>query len=405
MSSEDKLKAKIEAQLEGARGGGLRSSMRRWVDPQTLKTLQLGGLFGLWYLFNIYFNIYNKRALNNFPFPVTATLVHLGVASLLMVVLWGLRLQKRPQLSGQVVWQLLPLGVLHAFGFTTTNTSLGSVNVSFTHTIKAMEPFFTVILSTIFLGYIPSLPIMLTLTPIVGGVILASVSELSFTWIGFINAMASNLCFQSRNVLSKRYMTQASYSSLEASGTEVLDQTNLFACITILATLLLLPYWAYVDGATVASGAAAAAAKVPIGQITWWCVAAGLCRFGDVLTSYALLAKVIPVTHSVGNCVKRVVVIAASVVVFKTPMTGMNLFGTGMALTGVFLYSAVKNATESKVSAGRASAKTAFELQPLAWWNSLVAPLLKVLGAKGKKEEGDYKKTDKKEDEPPEYNL
>lgn len=26
-----------------------------------VKTLQLGALFGLWYLFNIYFNIYNKQ--------------------------------------------------------------------------------------------------------------------------------------------------------------------------------------------------------------------------------------------------------------------------------------------------------------------------------------------------------
>jgi solute carrier family 35 protein E1 len=25
------------------------------------KTLELGALFGLWYLFNIYFNIYNKQ--------------------------------------------------------------------------------------------------------------------------------------------------------------------------------------------------------------------------------------------------------------------------------------------------------------------------------------------------------
>jgi solute carrier family 35 protein E1 len=26
-----------------------------------MKTLWLGSLFGLWYLFNIYFNIYNKQ--------------------------------------------------------------------------------------------------------------------------------------------------------------------------------------------------------------------------------------------------------------------------------------------------------------------------------------------------------
>lgn len=32
-----------------------------------------------------------------------------------------------------------------------------------------------------------------------------------------------------------------------------------------------------------------------------------VCRFGDVLSSFVILQKVTPVTHSVGNCVKRVV--------------------------------------------------------------------------------------------------
>ncbi|WVZ93753.1 hypothetical protein U9M48_039710 [Paspalum notatum var. saurae] len=38
-----------DAAAEEEEGGGL------------VKTLQLGALFGLWYLFNIYFNIYNKQ--------------------------------------------------------------------------------------------------------------------------------------------------------------------------------------------------------------------------------------------------------------------------------------------------------------------------------------------------------
>jgi len=37
-----------------------------------MKTLQLGSLFGLWYLFNIYFNIYNKQV------SVPAVLLSLG---------------------------------------------------------------------------------------------------------------------------------------------------------------------------------------------------------------------------------------------------------------------------------------------------------------------------------------
>ena len=40
-----------------------------------------------------------------------------------------------------------------------------------------MEPFFSVVLSMIFLGDVPSLAVLATLAPIVGGVALASVSE------------------------------------------------------------------------------------------------------------------------------------------------------------------------------------------------------------------------------------
>ncbi|RRT49060.1 hypothetical protein B296_00037562 [Ensete ventricosum] len=70
-----------------------------------------------------------------------------------------------------------------------------------------------------------------------------------------------------------------------------------------------------------------------------------------------ILARVSPVTHSVGNCVKRVVVIVTSVLFFRTPVSPINSLviftfillclpsvavGTGIALAGVFLYSRVK---------------------------------------------------------------
>lgn len=47
---------------------------------------------------------------------------------------------------------ILPLAAVHTLGNLFTNMSLGKVAVSFTHTIKAMEPFFSVILSAMFLG-------------------------------------------------------------------------------------------------------------------------------------------------------------------------------------------------------------------------------------------------------------
>lgn len=43
--------------------------------------------------------------------------------------------------------------------------------------------------------------------------------------------------------------------------------------------------------------------------------------------SYMILQRVTPVTHSIGNCVKRVIVIIASVLVFQNPMSLQNKIG------------------------------------------------------------------------------
>jgi solute carrier family 35 protein E1 len=126
-----------------------------------------------------------------------------------------------------------------------TNMSLSKVAVSFTHTIKASEPFFTVLLSAFFLGETPSLLVLGSLVPIVGGVALASLTELSFNWIGFWSAMASNLLYQSRNVLSKKLL---------GGEEEALDDINLFSILTILSFLLSLPLMLFSEGVKFSPG-------------------------------------------------------------------------------------------------------------------------------------------------------
>ena len=69
---------------------------------------------------------------------------------------------------------------------------------------------------------------------------------------------------------------------------------------------------------------------------------AGLCFHAYQQLSYMILSQVSPVTHSIGNCIKRVVVIVASVIILQNPVSLQNAIGTAMALFGVFLYSQVK---------------------------------------------------------------
>lgn len=149
---------------------------------------------------------YNKHLLKVFPYPLTCTAIHFMVGSTIALLMWLLRLHKKPQVEMSALKSVTPLACIHVLGNVLTNVSLRAVAVSFTHTVKALEPFFSVIMSFIFLGDVPTVPVAVSLVPIVTGVALASTSELSFNWTGFLAALGSNITFQSRNVLSKKFM-------------------------------------------------------------------------------------------------------------------------------------------------------------------------------------------------------
>jgi len=65
---------------------------------------------------------------------------------------------------------------------------------------------------------------------------------------------------------------------------------------------------------------------------------------------YALDA-VHPITHAVGNTIKRVILILFSVIRFGTPMTQQSIIGSTIAIAGVFAYSVAKTAFKPKPKA------------------------------------------------------
>ena len=162
-------------------------------SPVPVKTLILGVLFAGWYACNIVFNICNKQVLGAYPFPLTSTLWQFaaGVAFMALLQITGIHRLNKDSLTMESLKAIAPLAIVHTLGNVLTNVSLGKVAVSFTHTIKAMEPFFSVLLSSLFLGDVPSAAVIATLVPIVGGVAAASVTEASFNWPGFLAAMVS----------------------------------------------------------------------------------------------------------------------------------------------------------------------------------------------------------------------
>ena len=78
-----------------------------------METLKTGSFFALWYLFNIGYNIYNKKALNALPIPYTMAALQLFVGIPYVALLWATGLRKAPKLSTDNVKTLIPVSLGH----------------------------------------------------------------------------------------------------------------------------------------------------------------------------------------------------------------------------------------------------------------------------------------------------
>jgi solute carrier family 35 protein E1 len=83
-------------------------------------------------------------------------------------------------------------------------------------------------------------------------------------------------------------------------------------------------------------------------SLAWLLTLSGASYYAYNEVAFLALGKVNPVTHAVGNTIKRVVIIVASVVAFKTPMSTGSIVGSSVAIAGTLLYSLAMNASKKK---------------------------------------------------------
>ncbi|XP_019229445.1 PREDICTED: triose phosphate/phosphate translocator, chloroplastic-like isoform X1 [Nicotiana attenuata] len=266
--------------------------------------LVTGFFFFTWYFLNVIFNILNKKVYNYFPYPYFVSVVHLLVGVTYCLISWSIGLPKRAPINKELLVLLTPVAFCHALGHVMSNVSFATVAVSFTHTIKALEPFFSAAASQFVLGHQIPVSLWLSLAPVVIGVSMASLTELSFNWTGFTSAMISNIAFTYRSIYSKKAMTG-------------MDSTNVYAYISITALLFCLPPAIFIEGPQLMQyGFRDAITKVGLYKFLsdlFW-IGMFYHLYNQVATN--TLERVAPLTHAVGNVLKRVFVIGFSIVVF-----------------------------------------------------------------------------------------
>ncbi|XP_052186859.1 triose phosphate/phosphate translocator, chloroplastic-like isoform X2 [Diospyros lotus] len=323
------------SEVEVSDGSGFHKPVQSFGER--FPVLVTGFFFFMWYFLNVIFNILNKQVYNYFPYPYFVSVVHLLVGVGYCLFSWAIGLPKRAPIDKEQLALLTPVAFCHALGHVMSNVSFAAVAVSFTHTIKALEPFFNAAASQFFLGHQIPLPLWLSLAPVVIGVSMASMTELSFNWTGFVSAMISNIAFTYRSIYSKKAMTG-------------MDSTNVYAYISIIGLLFCIPPAVIIEGPQLMQhGFRDAIAKVGLYKFLSDLFLIGIFYhlYNQIATN--TLERVAPLTHAVGNVLKRVFVIGFSIVVFGNKISRQTGIGTAIAIAGVAIYSLIKaNMEEQK---------------------------------------------------------
>eukprot|EP00271_Cylindrocystis_brebissonii_P011855 TRINITY_DN29832_c0_g1_i1.p1 TRINITY_DN29832_c0_g1~~TRINITY_DN29832_c0_g1_i1.p1 ORF type:complete len:415 (+),score=63.21 TRINITY_DN29832_c0_g1_i1:189-1433(+) len=315
------------------------------VMEESSKKLKISAYFAVWWTLNVVFNIYNKKVLNAFPYPWFTSTLSLAAGVAIMILLWATRLVEVPDTDVDFWKGLFPVALAHTIGHVAATVSMSKVAVSFTHIIKSSEPAFSVLVQTL-MGehYIPA--VYISLLPIIGGCSIAAATELNFNMTGFVGAMISNLAFVFRNIFSKIGMS---------TGKKV-GGLNYYACLSVMSLILLTPFAIQQEGIAMWQTGYNIAVQNVGDRFIWWVAAQSIFYHLYNQVSYMSLDQISPLTFSIGNTMKRVSVIASSIIIFRTPVTPSNLIGAAIAIFGTFMYSQAQDKQKKQEAAAKLAA-------------------------------------------------
>nr|GMD87597.1 probable sugar phosphate/phosphate translocator At3g14410 [Ipomoea batatas] len=262
---------------------------------------------------------FNKWVLSskeiNFPYPLALTLLHMvfsSVACFLLTKVFKI-MKVEPGMTLEIyIWSVIPIGAMFAMTLWLGNTAYLYISVSFAQMLKAIMPVAVFILGVAAGLEVMSCRMLLIMSIISFGVLVASYGEININWIGVVYQMggvvgeALRLIFM--EILVKR-------KGLKLNP------------ISVIAICLLVP-WIFLEKPKMEA------------QETWSFQPLilslnSLCTFALNLSVFLVISHTSALTIRVAGVVKDWVVVLLSALIFAdTKLTLINIF----AIAGVAAY-------------------------------------------------------------------
>ncbi|KRZ39493.1 Solute carrier family 35 member E1 [Trichinella pseudospiralis] len=275
----------------------------------------------LWYAISTTSNILNKVILQNFPFPLTLT-----TASIVTTSIYSIPVSRRTASAEQAsrslnhkqfFFMVVPLAFGKLIAVSSSFVSLYKVPVSYAHTVKATMPIFSVVCARFIIGEKQTKLIYMSLIPILLGVMIATVSEMSFSAVGLCSALCSTFTYALMNAYVKKT-----------------------SCI------LLLPVWLIIDVSRYGIVEVGFSKLTVCGLVS----ASGFLNFAQNVCTFSLINQLSVLSYAIANVTKRIIVISSSLITLKNPVTPVNVGGMLLAVVGVFGYTQANQLMKSKLS-------------------------------------------------------
>ncbi|KAJ6011092.1 sugar phosphate/phosphate translocator [Penicillium sp. IBT 35674x] len=273
--------------------------------------------------------LFNKYLLDyaNFRFPIVLTTWHLTFATIMTQILARtttvLDGRKTVKMTGRVYLRaIVPIGLMFSLSLICGNMTYLYLSVAFIQMLKATTPV-AVLLATWGMGMAPvNYKTLMNVSIIVIGVVIASFGEIKFVMIGFLFQLGGIVFEATRLVMVQRLLSSAEFK---------------------MDPMVSLYYFAPI--CAVMNGSVALFLEVPnltmdhiYGVGVWVLVANAMIAFLLNVSVVFLIGKTSSLVMTLCGVLKDILLVAASMMLWNTPVSALQFFGYSVALVGLVYY-------------------------------------------------------------------